>query len=58
MIIKRELGEKERMIIPKNILQEFLKDFFNVSKEKHKITTEEIKRIIMEQYEDEIHTRQ
>jgi AbrB family looped-hinge helix DNA binding protein len=82
MIIKRELGEKGQVVIPKDIRdflglraksnvvfeikdnevilrpeqnpEEFLKDFFSLPGKKKKGSMKELKKIILEQYEDEI----
>ena len=82
MIIKRELGEKGQVVIPKDIREflnlktrekivfevrdnqvvlkkeedpeKFLKEFFDISGKKNNLNAKEIKKIILEQYEDEI----
>ena len=84
-MIKREIGEKGQVVIPKDIRdsfglkegskvvfevkdkeivikpeqnpEEFLKDFFNILKLKKRLTSKEIKRIILEQYDEEIPRR-
>lgn len=82
MIIKRELGEKGQVVIPKDIRdflniklrgnvifeirdnevllkseedpEKFLKEFFDISGKKKNLNSREIKKIILEQYEDEL----
>ena len=85
MIIKRELGEKGQVVIPKDIREfmnlktrenivfeirdnevilkkeedpkKFLEEFFDISERKKNLTAREIKKMILEQYEDEIPRR-
>jgi len=83
MIIKREIGEKGQVVIPKDIREmlklrkgekvifevrdnevvikpeqspeEFLKDFLDVPGKKKKMSSiKEVKKIILEQYDEEI----
>ena len=83
MIIRREIGEKGQVVIPKDIREmlglhsgeqvifeikneevkikkeqnpeEFLKDFLDVpGKKKKRSSIKEVKKIIMEQYDEEI----
>ena len=83
MIIKREIGEKGQVVIPKDIREHlglkigekvvfevkddkvtlkkeeserFLEEFLDVpNKLRRPISTKEIKKIILEQYDEEIH---
>lgn len=82
MIVKRQLGEKGQVVIPKDVRQmlglkereqvvfeikdnevkikaeqnaeEFIEDFFNTPKLKKKLSSKELKKIILEQYDEEI----
>jgi len=82
MIIKRQLGEKGQVVIPRDVRQmlglikgeevvfeiinnevkikaeqdaeQFVEDFFNTPKLKKKLSSKELKKIILEQYDKEI----
>lgn len=64
MIIKRQIGEKEQVVfeIKDNEVkiksgqdaEEFVEDFFNTPKLKRKLSPKELKKIILEQYDEEI----
>ena len=52
-----EIRDKEVIIKPEQTPEEFLKDFLDVPKLKKRLTSKEIKKVILEQYDEEIPRR-